>query len=230
MFASLCWIAWNSAIRWPNACRSFAYPSATSYAACVIPTACAAIPIRPPSSVDIAIRKPWFSSPISRSASTSASTAMSFVTDELSPSFSSVRVTRTWSASRMNAETPRAPAVDCDVRANSRKVPAYAAFVIHCFVPLIRHPPPAVGSALVIGQLVEDAGREAVLAVPLGRVRLDLGGGEVPRERLDLALLGRELEVHRARTIVGCVAHPPGRARARARRLRRHGAFPRRRR
>ena len=33
---------------------------------------------------------------------------MSFVTDEFSPSFSSVRVTVTCSASTMNAETPRA--------------------------------------------------------------------------------------------------------------------------
>jgi hypothetical protein len=48
---------------------------------------------------------------------------MSFVTDELRPSFSSSRVTRTWSASRMNALTPRAPAVLRSVRANVRNVP-----------------------------------------------------------------------------------------------------------
>ena len=42
----------------------------------------------------------------------------------------------------------------------------------------------------------EDLLREAVLAVPLGRVRLDLGRGELSRERLDLPLLGAELEVH----------------------------------
>ena len=38
--------------------------------------------------------------------------------------------------------------------------------------------------------------REAVLAVPVGRVRLDLRVGEVAGERLDLLLLRRQLEVH----------------------------------
>ena len=47
-----------------------------------------------------------------------------------------------------------------------------------------------------LGELAEDLLREAVLAVPLGRVRLDLGRGELARERLDLPLLGAELEVH----------------------------------
>ena len=141
MFASLCWIAWNSAIRWPNACRSCAYESATSNAACAIPTACAAIPIRPPSSVAIAIRKPWCSSPINRSASTTVSKAMSFVTDELRPSFSSVRVIVTCSVSRMNAETPRALLVALSVRANRISVPPNDAFVIHCFAPVSCQPP-----------------------------------------------------------------------------------------
>ena len=58
-----------------------AYRRATSNAACAIPTACAAIPMRPPSSVAIAIRKPWFRSPINRSWPTTVSTAMSFVTE-----------------------------------------------------------------------------------------------------------------------------------------------------
>jgi len=40
------------------------------------------------------------------------------------------------------------------------------------------------------GELAEDLLREAVLAVPLGGVRFDLGGREVARERLDLFLLG----------------------------------------
>ena len=56
-----------------------------------MPTACAAIPIRPPSSVAIAMWKPLPSSCNSRSASTSASTAIEFVVEELSPSFSSRR-------------------------------------------------------------------------------------------------------------------------------------------
>ena len=41
-----------------------------------------------------------------------------------------------------------------------------------------------------LGELREDVAREVVLAVPLGRVRLDLGADEVARERLDLLLLG----------------------------------------
>ena len=40
--------------------------------------------------------------------------------------------------------------------------------------------------------------REAVVAVPRGRVGRDLGLGEVARERLDLPLVGGQLEVHRA--------------------------------
>ena len=47
-----------------------------------------------------------------------------------------------------------------------------------------------------LGELGEDVAGEVVLAVPLGRVRLDLGADEVARERLDLLLLGGELEVH----------------------------------
>ena len=46
------------------------------------------------------------------------------------------------------------------------------------------------------GELREDLAREVVVAVPVGRVRLDLGPDEVACERLDLLLLGRELEVH----------------------------------
>ena len=49
-----------------------------------------------------------------------------------------------------------------------------------------------------LGELAEDVAREVVLAVPLRRVRLDLGADELARERLDLLLLGRELEVHQA--------------------------------
>ena len=125
MFASLCWIAWKSPIRCPNWRRSMAYPRATSNAACVIPTACAAIPMRPPSRVDIATANPRFSSPSSRSRPTTApSTTRSTVEDELSPSFSSSRVTRTWSSSSTKADTPRAPVTSTSVRAKRRNVPA----------------------------------------------------------------------------------------------------------
>ena len=58
---------------------------------------------------------------------------------------------------------------------------------------LLRH---ADAHQAELGELREDVAREAVLAIPLGRVRLDLGPHEVARERLDLLLLGRELEVH----------------------------------
>ena len=47
-----------------------------------------------------------------------------------------------------------------------------------------------------LGELAEDLLREVVLAVPLGRVRLDLGRGELARERLNLPLVRGELEVH----------------------------------
>jgi hypothetical protein len=36
-----------------------------------------------------------------------------------------------------------------------------------------------------------------MVAIPLRRVWIDLCAGKVPRQRLDLALILRELEVHR---------------------------------
>ena len=44
--------------------------------------------------------------------------------------------------------------------------------------------------------LAKSSRREAVLTVPVGGVRLDLGLRELPRQRLDLPLLGGQLEVH----------------------------------
>src|SRR2546421_237095 len=188
MSASLCWIAWNSAIGRPNACRSFAYSRATSYAACAMPTACAAIAIRPPSSVAIATWKPFPSSCSNRSPSTSASTEIEFVVDELRPSFSSRPVTRTCSASRTNAEMPRAPGVgdgapaagvaarelrdDEQVGEEAGAAPAV----------LLRD---ADAHEPELGELREDVAWEVVLAIPGGRARLDLGADEVARERLD---------------------------------------------
>ena len=61
--------------------------------------------------------------------------------DELRPSFSSRPVTRMCSASRMNADTPRAPGVSASVRANRRNVPAYSAVEMNCLVPEMRQPP-----------------------------------------------------------------------------------------
>ena len=49
-----------------------------------------------------------------------------------------------------------------------------------------------------LGELPEELLREAVLAVPLGRVRLDLGVRELARQRLDLPLVRGQLEVHAA--------------------------------
>ena len=47
-----------------------------------------------------------------------------------------------------------------------------------------------------LGQLSEEVLGKVVLAVPLGRVRLDLGLREFARERLDLLLVCGEVEVH----------------------------------
>ena len=57
-------------------------------------------------------------------------------------------MTRTWSASSTNADTPFGPGVSGSVRAKSRNVEACAPFVIHCFEPVMRQPSPS-GSARV---------------------------------------------------------------------------------
>jgi len=46
---------------------------------------------------------------------------------------------------------------------------------------------------LDLAELGEQFARESVVAVPVTCVRLDLGGGQLARDRLDLALLRREL-------------------------------------
>src|SRR5881392_2131318 len=63
MSASFHWIAWKSAIFWPKASLSLAYLVDSSRARCAIPRAWAAMPIRPPSSVAIAMLNPLWSSP-----------------------------------------------------------------------------------------------------------------------------------------------------------------------
>ena len=64
-------------------------------------------------------------------------------------------------------------------------------------------PPSASGTQTPIrpssAELREHLAREAVLAIPVGRVRRDLRVRELPRERLDLALVVGEREVHGAR-------------------------------
>jgi len=54
-----------------------------------------------------------------------------------------------------------------------------------------------------LGELREDLTREAVLPIPVGRVRLDLAPREIACERLDLFLLDRGLEVHAEHYIQG---------------------------
>ena len=93
MSASLCWIAWKPRDRaaeracapWRRRSRRRARPGRC-------PTACAAMPMRPPSSVESAMRMPGAGAP-SRSPGVS-SKARSAVEEEFSPSFSSSRVTR----------------------------------------------------------------------------------------------------------------------------------------
>lgn len=51
--------------------------------------------------------------------------------------------------------------------------------------------------------------REAVLAVPAGRVGLDLLPHELPREALNLGLLGRQLEVHAGIVRARVTLHAP---------------------
>ena len=47
-----------------------------------------------------------------------------------------------------------------------------------------------------LGELREEVAREVVVAIPGGRVGLDLRLGDLACERLDLALVGAEREVH----------------------------------
>ena len=100
-----------------------------SSAACAMPTAWAAIPIRPPSSVASAIRIPWPGSP-SRSPGVS-SNARSAVEEEFRPSFSSSRVTAKPSAP---ARTTNA-LMRSSSRAKTMNVEAYEPLVIHCLAP-----------------------------------------------------------------------------------------------
>ena len=83
-----------------------------------------------------------------RAPTRASSIARSEVVDELRPSFSSSRVTRTCSASRTKHETPRAPAVAGSVRANSTNVPARDPFVIHCFEPFSTHSSPSASAVV----------------------------------------------------------------------------------
>ncbi len=118
---------------------------------------------------------------------------MSFVTDELRPSFSSSRVTRTWSASRTNAETPFAPGVSGSVRAKSRKVEACSPFVIHCLAPVIVQPSP-FASAFVRSDAASDPASGSVSAkAPMPSPR---ASGGTKRERCSSVPNARIGSVH----------------------------------
>ena len=64
-----------------------------------------------------------------------------------------------------------------------------------CAAVLLRH---ADAHQPELGELREELAREVVLAIPLGRVRFDLGAHKVAGQRLDLLLLRRELEIHQS--------------------------------
>src|SRR5204862_2479193 len=61
-----------------------------------------------------------------------------------------------------------------------------------------------------LGQLPEELAREPLLPVPLRGVRLDLRLRELARQRLDLALLGRQAQVH-DKTLVAAERGPVAR-------------------
>ena len=97
------------------------------------------MPIRPPSSVDIATAKPFPSSCSMRSPSTYGVLDHDRVRHRRVEARASPRGRSRGRASpsRMKAETPRAPGVSGSVRAKIRNVPAYSAVEINCFVPEI---------------------------------------------------------------------------------------------
>ena len=144
MFASLCWIAWNSPIA---ACRTASARARSRERRRRRPGRS-----RPPARRCRSGRrrgspspraKPLPSSCSRRSSSTPASTTRSLVVDEFRPSFSSSRVTR----DVVGVEDERGDAAGAgdaagSVRAKRRKVPAWRAVEMKRFVPEIRQPPP----------------------------------------------------------------------------------------
>jgi hypothetical protein len=104
-----------------------------------MPTACAAMPMRPASSTPIAIAKPWPSLPSTFSAGTRTSwNSISQVADARMPSFGSVlpRTTPGAFISTRNAVTPLGPFAGSDI-ANSSMKSATGPDVIQLFLPLI---------------------------------------------------------------------------------------------
>mmetsp|Transcript_1151 Transcript_1151/g.3226 ORF Transcript_1151/g.3226 Transcript_1151/m.3226 type:complete len:239 (+) Transcript_1151:88-804(+) len=121
----------------PNAWRSAAYVAATSSAACAMPSACAAMPMRPPSSVCMAILKPSPGSPSIAALGTAQSSKMRFAVDDPRiPSLSSGAPTEKPGASRStrNAEMPLCFR-DLSVVAKTTAASASRALVIQALVP-----------------------------------------------------------------------------------------------
>lgn len=84
------WILWSFVKGAPNASLLAAYSTARSRAAWPMPTPCPAIPILPPSNVDIAILNPWPGSPRTFPFGILQSSKIKFVVDDpLMPSLSS---------------------------------------------------------------------------------------------------------------------------------------------
>src|SRR5262252_6263508 len=113
MSANMNWFAWWSRIGWPKVLRTAEYSSASSIAPRAIPIAWPAIPIRPPSSVLIAILKPSPSFPRRFFAGTRQSSRK--IVQEyaaLMPIFLSggARLKPGASVGMMKAEMPRCPA------------------------------------------------------------------------------------------------------------------------
>ena len=134
MSASFCWIAPKPPIGAPKARRSWAYAAARSSAAWAMPTAWAAIPIRPASSVERAMRMPGAASPSSSPGVRSR--ARSAVEDEFRPIFSSSRVARKPVAPRRTTKADGRPPAAAS-RAKTTKTWACEPLVIHCLLPVI---------------------------------------------------------------------------------------------
>src|SRR6266853_4057067 len=142
-------MAWNSLIFFPNALRCFAYLTVSSNAPCANPTACAAIPMRPPSNALKAIFNPCPSSPRRFSAGTTQSfSKISTEGDDRCPILSSWRPTRNPAnpGSTKNAEMPLPPAAG-SVFANTRSTPAALPFVTQVFVPFSKYTSPEGNSS-----------------------------------------------------------------------------------
>src|SRR5215472_78913 len=123
----------------PKARRCLAYLMDSSNAPCANPTACAAMPIRPPSSALKAIFNPCPSLPTRADTGTTQSfNVISTDGDDLCPILSSCRPTLHPGnpGSTKNALIPL-PLAAGSVLANTRYTPAADPFVTQVFVPFI---------------------------------------------------------------------------------------------